>query len=153
MATSETPPVPSYPNLRPRAPWQKGESGNPRGRPPYRPISDALKKYVNQPMARELVKKLHLDKLFGTEDITWGEVIAMRQMLKSLKDLRAAEFVRDSIEGRPTQRIELGPAVGEVQRPADFSSMTDSEMRDMLRLAKEREDLMKRISARQRQAK
>jgi hypothetical protein len=27
------PPCPEYPNLRPRPPWRKGESGNPSGRP------------------------------------------------------------------------------------------------------------------------
>jgi hypothetical protein len=81
--TELTPRERSLANLRP--PWQPGESGNLAGKP--KSFSRVLR-----------------------EQATEDDLIAMCQaIIKKVKrgDIRAAEFVRDTVEGKPRVRVSL----------------------------------------------
>lgn len=69
--------------------WQKGQSGNPRGRPTRpRLFSDEIIKLCNENnLHRALVHKMAKMALDG--------------------DIRAAQFLIERIEGKATQKIEL----------------------------------------------
>ena len=70
-------------NLRP---WPKGVSGNPGGRP---------KGIVGRAVLRQLRKRAETGE-------TNLDAVARAQVHKAIKgDTRAAEFVRDSVDGRP----------------------------------------------------
>lgn len=87
----------SLKNLRP---YKPGQSGNPAGRPPGIRDRRSLKPW--------LLKTLDATDPNGT---TLWEMVAQALVVGAAKgDVRAAEFVRDTIEGKP------GPAAGEDPR-------------------------------------
>lgn len=79
-----------YKKIEPR--WKKGESGNPKGRPPKLPELDKL-----------------LAQVLGEEKdgITAGEVILKAIRAKAAKgDVRAAELLLDRAYGKPRQTLD-----------------------------------------------
>lgn len=86
-------------------PWQKGQSGNPSGRPKRLPISDAYRAIADRPFdvkANAPVKR--------KRRLTVAEAIADAQVRLALQgDTTAAKEIRESIEGKATQRIEVAP--------------------------------------------
>jgi hypothetical protein len=72
-------------NLRP--PWQKGESGNPAGRPQRKPIEEAI-----------------LCALTRKEAVAVARAIIKRA---TKGDVRAFVALRDTTDGRPAQQVEL----------------------------------------------
>ena len=100
-------------NLRP--PWPKGVSGNPAGGPKRRPFSDRYAIMAEQPLPDDLRRKLHLDK-----GATWGDAVSYRLFVAAFKGQpTAARELREAVEGRAAQRIELTGAGGKPLNPAD----------------------------------
>jgi len=94
-------------------PWQRGQSGNPGGRPKSAPLSRACRDLLARPMADD------------PEGRTYAEVIAETLAEKALAgDIRAAQEIADRAEGRPRQSIEVGSLA---YREA-FERMTDEEL-------------------------
>ena len=100
-------------NLRP---WQKGQSGNPGGRPKTLPVTTALRLMLEE---KQLPKRAH-------PDMTVAERIALRLARKAIKEDKAAVEVMDRVEGKARQRTELsGPNGGAMQFdiPADRAAL------------------------------
>ena len=79
-----------------RAPWKKGESGNPAGRPPHtRYISEYIAEYLKK------VPKGEVDKR------TTEELIALALLRKCMSgDIRAIELTMERTEGKVADKIE-----------------------------------------------
>jgi hypothetical protein len=92
-------------NLRP--PWKKGDpSPNPGGRPRRRPISDRYAAIAELPLEENIRLAMKLP-----EGATYGDAVALSQMRAAIKGKTdAAREVREAMEGKATQRVELaGP--------------------------------------------
>ena len=76
-------------NLRP---WRKGQSGNPKGRPPLPDIREALADVLAEPVA-------------GTPSL-YAVLRALRDRAVA-GDVRAAEVLLDRCFGKPTQRTDV----------------------------------------------
>lgn len=76
-------------NLRP---WRKGQSGNPKGRPPLPDIREALAEVLAEPVA-------------GTPSL-YAVLRALRDRAIA-GDVRAAEVLLDRCYGKPTQRTDV----------------------------------------------
>jgi uncharacterized protein DUF5681 len=75
--------------------WQKGESGNPGGRP-RKPITEALLSLLAEVNTRDHQKR------------TFAELIATAQVRKALKgNTMAAKEIADRTEGKAGQRLEM----------------------------------------------
>jgi Family of unknown function (DUF5681) len=107
-------------NLAPR--WVKGQSGNPAGRPKKRPITDEYFDLADKPLPEKLRKKLERD--FGIKlppGITWSQTAALRRFMEACGikiekgGTRAAKEIRESIEGKAPERLEItGPERKEI---------------------------------------
>jgi len=87
-------------NLKPFPP---GVSGNPAGRPRKRPISEAYDDLVRLELPEKIRLSANLPK--GS---TWADAIALSMARQALKgDVPAAKEVREAIEGKSVQRVEL----------------------------------------------
>ena len=81
--------------------WRKGQSGNPKGRPPGRSLTDRLAAALNADdgrIAGEIVEAL------------------IRQALKGRRD--ALRDIFDRIDGKPTARVELSGPDGDAIKVA-----------------------------------
>lgn len=93
--------------------WPKGVSGNPSGRPKKRPISDEYERIADCPLPDEIRKKLRMKK--GT---TFREALAVRTFYAAMRgQSAAAREIREAIEGKATQRLELTGAEGKPLTP------------------------------------
>ena len=80
----------SLANLKP---FQPGRSGNVAGRPKGRTLSEVLRYFLEQPIETGQ---------------TMAEAIAAAILAKARKgDVKAAAFVRDTAEGKPTQKVQV----------------------------------------------
>lgn len=99
-------PKPDTSHLAPR--WEPGQSGNPGGRPRKRPLSEAYDDLLRQVAPAEVRAVLKL----GPKS-TWADCIAIGQARRAVKgDSTCAKELREAIEGKATQRIELAEAEG-----------------------------------------
>jgi hypothetical protein len=88
-------------------PWQKGQSGNPGGRPAKLPVTDAL---------RLLLEELGLPKRIHPK-MTNAERLALKLVRKAMKEptLEALIEIMDRVEGKARQKIEAsGPNGGPI---------------------------------------
>lgn len=76
-------------------PWRPGVSGNPGGRPSYKIMSDAC--------ARKLIEVPNPETGESRADIIAERVISQAEQ----GDIQAFTAVRDTVEGRPAQQINL----------------------------------------------
>jgi len=106
----------SLKNLKPAKP---GQIRNSTGKNRNRPYTDAYEGLADAPLpeflrlqlnnqARVDARKKKLPDLYP-KGITWAEASALRQHLNAVVngDTRSATEVREAVEGRATQRIEL----------------------------------------------
>jgi hypothetical protein len=103
----KAPVVRPKPNTSGLRPWQKGQSGNPGGRPSKLPISDALRLLLGE---QGIPKAIH-------PEMTNAERMAMRLIRKAMKetDFKALVEIMDRVEGKARQRIEAsGPGGGPI---------------------------------------
>lgn len=90
-------------------PWKPGQSGNPSGRPKRQPISDAYRKIADKPFHEKT-------KARKQRNATFAEHAAHQQFLRAIDgDTRAITEIREAIEGKATQRIELAPDLETVE--------------------------------------
>ena len=52
-----------YPNLRP---WRKGQSGNPRGRPKKKPVTEAIEELADEKLPAKMLRGLRAVGFRGT---------------------------------------------------------------------------------------
>ena len=84
-------------------PFKPGQSGNPGGRPKKRPISERYEALAEELLPDDLRLMMKLGK-----GATWGDALAISQYRGALKGKSdAAREIREGIEGRATQRLEL----------------------------------------------
>jgi hypothetical protein len=94
--------------------FRPGQSGNPGGRPKKRPISECYMVIAERPLPNDLRRCLKLE-----DGATYGYAIALGQFRAALKgDTAAAREIREAIEGKSRQRIEL---LGEDSGPIKIS--------------------------------
>lgn len=109
-------------------PWPKGTSGNPSGRPKRRPISDAYLALVDIKIPAKTAKELGLPR-----GATWGQCLALAQFKRALTgEARNASEIREAIEGKSTQRIEVsgvdnGPPI-DIAHKIDVSKLSKEEL-------------------------
>jgi hypothetical protein len=102
-------------NLRPntkglKPAWPKGVSGNPGGRPKRLLVTEQYIALSETPIPERL--RLRLNKKFALElppGSTWSQAMVMAQFLKATEKggTDAAKEIREAIEGRVPQRVEL----------------------------------------------
>lgn len=87
-------------------PFKPGESGNPNGRPKG---SISMKQKIEKILSME-IDDINPITLEG-EKMTIGEALIFRQVLKARKgDTRAFEVLKDHIEAKPKQGIDITSA-------------------------------------------
>lgn len=99
-----TPEERSKKNLRP--PWKPGESGNLKGRPRKRPLSDRYEQLLETRLPVEIARALKLPP--GS---LWADAIAHVSARTALKGTETGILqrreLREAVEGKATQRIEF----------------------------------------------
>ena len=89
----------SLENLKP---FEKGNPGGP-GRPRKRPVSEAYDDHVRELLPTEVRVAMKLKP-----GATWADAIAVGLARKAVAgDVGAAKEIREAVEGKATQRIEL----------------------------------------------
>ena len=74
---------------------------------------------AEQPLPDDLRRKLHLDK-----GATWGDAVSYRLFVAAFKGQpTAARELREAVEGRAAQRIELTGAGGKPLNPSEKRQM------------------------------
>jgi hypothetical protein len=100
--------------------FKPGRSGNPSGRPRRRPISDRYAAMAEEPLEEALRLELKIPK--GS---TYGDALARAQWRAAIKgNTGAAREIREAIEGKATQRIEIADNT----RAEAFARMTEAEL-------------------------
>lgn len=95
-----------------RAPWKKGETPNPSGRNRKQPLSDRFRELAEEPMPIELIDRFNRKwkrKLLFVGD-TFARACAMALALEAIFGTdgpRAAKEMREAIEGKAPQRVQL----------------------------------------------
>lgn len=97
--------------------FKKGQSGNPGGKPKKRPITDEYANLADQPLPeklrQQLQTKLGVKLAPGT---TFSQSVAIRRYLEAMGykmetgGTKAAKEIRESMEGKAPQRIEITQA-------------------------------------------
>lgn len=86
--------------------WRPGQTGNAGGRPRKQPITDVLRKMLDEVVANDNKKR------------TYGQVLGEQLFILALKGNRSLEAIReilDRVEGKAMQRNEVsGPDGGAV---------------------------------------
>ena len=79
-------------------------TGNRKGRPPKRPITDRLREWAERPLDAKTRKRFKLP----ATTLTYGDALALIQFQESFKGrTMAAKEIREAIEGKATSRIEV----------------------------------------------
>ena len=83
--------------------WPKGVSGNAGGRPKKRPITERYQFIAELPLPESERRKMHLWK-----GVTYGDAAAIGTFLAAIEGQHsAAKEIREAIEGKSMQRIEV----------------------------------------------
>jgi len=86
-------------------PFKKGQSGNPKGRPPKLPaIDEVLAKVLNEKTSNGLTR---------------AENILRKMAIKGETDVRAAEMILDRAYGKPKQKFDH-TSKGDSMRPLEI---------------------------------
>jgi hypothetical protein len=99
----------SLANLRP--PWRKGETPNPHGINRKRPITDEYFARACEPVPEKLRKRFNRRAKMELLEpgVTWAQAVALRMCYEALMEgsTRAAREMREAIEGKAPQRLEI----------------------------------------------
>jgi len=101
--------------------WKKGQpSPNPKGRPRYKTLSESLRAFLEQPIDNRRPNSMTVAEAIATG------VLDKARGKKSKADVRAFEAVRDTVEGKPAQRVHIegGFESKERERQVRFLSHT-----------------------------
>lgn len=92
------------PNPSPKTRFKKGQTGNPKGRPVTKPLSNAYLSLLSLPVSE-------FDQLIP-EELSVAEGIARAVIQQAIKGrVEAAREIADRIEGKATQPIEASVAL------------------------------------------
>lgn len=87
-------------------PWKPGQSGNPKGRPRKRPLSDRYEQLLESPLPKEIREAMKLPA-----GALWADALVLVSGRTALKHTETGilqrKEIREAIEGKATQRIEL----------------------------------------------
>lgn len=124
-------------------PWKPGQSGNPGGRPKKRPITDEYLQMSEEPLPEVIRKQINekFGKDFLPEGTTWAKANALRRYMDSLLEggHMSSKEIREAIEGKSPQRIELSGPEGkeiapvlitqyvEINKDGETLKVTDAE--------------------------
>jgi len=98
-------------------PFKKGQSGNPKGRPPLRDIKEVLKDLLSQ----EKNNTQLIDGLMS---------VVVNKALKG--DLKAVDMLLSYTYGKPTQKTEITGSEGEaIQIKHDLSKLSVDELKQL----------------------
>jgi hypothetical protein len=104
----------SLANLKP---FEKGQSGNPAGRPKSITLSEAYRRQLSQPFPDD------------SQGRTYAEVIAERACLAaSGGDVGAAREIADRTEGKPKQAIDVDMSVSDWRAVAQASGLSEDDV-------------------------
>lgn len=106
-------------------PFQKGQSGNPAGRPKLRDIKEVLTDLLSQ----EKNKQQLVDAVM---------TVVVNKALKG--DLKAAEMLLSYTYGKPTQKTEIIAEVETTVKDINLKKLNLDELRNLERIAEKLED-------------
>jgi hypothetical protein len=106
--------------------FRPGQSGNPGGRPKKRPITERYAIIAELPLPERLRRKYRLPL-----GVTWGDAGgfgAFEAMVKG--HWGAAKEIREALEGKSTQRVELtgesgGPVTTKLDLPSTLAAIRE----------------------------
>jgi hypothetical protein len=105
--------------------FQPGQSGNLSGRPKKRAISDRYEIMAEQPLPKKERSDLGLRK-----GATYGDAIAHAQFHSAIEGkTEAAREIREAIEGKATQRVELSGSDNGAPLEIGFFSSDETQRR------------------------
>ncbi len=94
-----------------KLPFKKGEVHNPRGINRKRPITDRYYQRTEEPLPDDIRERFNrqMGKEVLKKGATWGDAIALRLCIDAVltADTGAAREIREAIEGRSPQRLEI----------------------------------------------
>jgi hypothetical protein len=107
--TDSAPMVQTNPKTRGlKEPWKPGESGNPNGRPRKRPMSEAYDDYLREPVPPAQLAAMKAKGVPVKAGMTNADIIALAMGKAAVEgNTLAAKEMREAVEGKSTQRIEL----------------------------------------------
>jgi hypothetical protein len=106
-------------------PFQKGQSGNPNGRPKLRDIKEVISDLLSQ----EKNKQQLIDGLM---------TVIVNKALKG--DLKAAEMLLSYTYGKPTQKTEIVAEVETTVKDINLKKLNLDELRNLERIAEKLEN-------------
>lgn len=87
--------------------FKVGNPGGP-GRPRKRPLSEAYDDWLREPIAKEKLAKLRAEGVSVKAGATNADLVALAQGNQAVRgNTTAAKEMREAVEGKATQRIEL----------------------------------------------
>jgi Family of unknown function (DUF5681) len=101
--------------------WRPGQSGNTGGRPKLKPISDELRRLLDEPYSGSEKRFQGMTNVRALAERMWEMAMA--------GDLRAMQEITDRVEGKVAQRQELcGPDGGAIPW-ASYTNREENERR------------------------
>ena len=89
--------------------WKPGQSGNPGGRSRKRPQSEANEDLLRSEIPPMMLAAMNKNGRILRAHATWADAIALGLGRKAVAgDSACAKELRESVEGKSVQRIELG---------------------------------------------
>jgi hypothetical protein len=103
--------------------WEKGQSGNPGGRPKWKPLTDALRKQLTAPIKDRLTGQQLATLPKRLQDATVAEVLAdalITEAIAGKGKVHAAREIMDRVEGR----VPL-PLIGSTDEPLAITILSN----------------------------
>jgi hypothetical protein len=105
-----------------RPPWKPGESGNLSGRPRRQPVTQEYLKALDDLVTPTLRAQLLRHGIALSKNATMAEAVGKGRVLQAITDTQAAKEVREAVEGKAPQRMELTGPCGEPMQIEDVDN-------------------------------